>query len=308
MNLRQLQCLCAVVDANFNISRAADFLHATQPAVSKQLQQFEKDLGEALLLRQGGRPVALTEVGERVLGWARRAVRCSGHIKELGHVGASKGRRTIEVATSHAHANYVLLPAIMAFRRRCPLLSIKVRMGNPDEVAGLVRDGMASLGVTHRPNDLPRDTVAVPFLSSSQLLVMPTGHPLQNERNFGLEAIARYPLVIQSPSRPQGAQVARSFQKAGIEVKVTVEALDADVIKTYVGAGLGVGVIPAFTYSPGKDIGLAVRDVAYLFDPAVSVILLRRHGNLKKYLFDFIAELSPALDQSVLEAHMGASV
>jgi DNA-binding transcriptional LysR family regulator len=304
MTLRQLQCFCAVVDASFNVSRAALLLHATQPAVSKQLQQFEKDLGAPLLLRQGGRPVGLTEEGEKVLTWARRAVRCADRIRDLGRPGSNQEPRTIEVATSHAHANYILLPAILAFRRRNPMLSVKVRMGDPDEVAGMVRDGLAEIGVTHIPHDLPKDIVAVPFLWSPQMLVMPRNHPLQGERELDLRTIARHPLVAQSASRPQGAQVARSFQQAGVEVNAVVEALDADVIKTYVEAGLGVGVIPEFTCQPGGDDGLTVRDVTHLFDPAISVILLRRNGNLKKYLFDFIFELGPALDQSLLEACM----
>ena len=118
MKLRQLQCLCAVVDAGFNISRAATHLHATQPAVGKQLRQFEEELGVDLLLRQSGRAVALTEAGERTAAWARRALQCAQNIRAVAQESRGNKGGSIVLATSHAHAKYVLLPAIVAFTRR----------------------------------------------------------------------------------------------------------------------------------------------------------------------------------------------
>src|SRR4051812_29255941 len=148
MKLRQLQCFCAVVDAGFNISRAAEVLHATQPAISKQLRHFEEELGTDLLLRQGGRPVALTEAGIRALVWVRRALQCSDDIKALGSSDSHETDGSIALATSHAHASYVLLPAIVAFNRRRPRVRMTVFMGTPEEVTELVREGKAAIGVT----------------------------------------------------------------------------------------------------------------------------------------------------------------
>lgn len=171
MKLRQLQCLCAVVDAGFNISRAAAVLHATQPAISKQLQQFEEELGLDLLLRQGGRPVALTEAGEQTLGWARRALQCAENIRSLAR-DTIEGSGSIAIATSHAHANYVLLPAIVSFSQNFPRVRMSVLQGTPGQVAELVRDGKVSVGVTHLPEVLPKELVAVPFLTSQRVLVL----------------------------------------------------------------------------------------------------------------------------------------
>lgn len=301
MKLRQLQCLCAVVDAGFNISRAATVLHATQPAVGKQLRQFEEELGADLLLRQLGRPVALTEMGERTLAWARRALQCAENIRVMAREGGGEAGGSIALATSHAHATYLLLPAIVAFRRRFPRVHINVLQGAPGQVADLVRDGKAAIGVTHLPEELPKEVLAVPFLTSQRLLVVPQGHPLLKEKKMTLEKIAVYPLILLHSLRAQGARIVRTFQQAGLEVTVAVNALDADVVKTYVASGLGVGVIPAFCYAAQKDRGLRVRDVAHLFEPAESAVLLRRHSHLQKYMYQFLAELHPTLEPRHLE-------
>ena len=301
MKLRQLQCLCAVVDAGFNISRAATHLHATQPAVGKQLRQFESELGVDLLVRQGGRAVALTEAGERTVAWARRALQCAQNIRAVAQEGSGKTGGSIVLATSHAHAKYVLLPAIAAFTRRFPRVRISVLQGAPEQVAELVREGKVAIGVTHLPPQLPKEIVAVPFRTSHRALVMPVGHPLLKQKNLTLEKLAPYPLIVQHSSRPQGARILRKFQQAGFDVNIVVQALDADVVKTYVAAGLGIGIIPAFTYSAREDRGLRVRDVGHLFDDAVSAVLLRRQSHLPHYVYAFVENLDPALEHRRLE-------
>ncbi|HSW16676.1 MAG TPA: LysR substrate-binding domain-containing protein [Ramlibacter sp.] len=304
MKLRQLQCLCAVVDAGFNISRAAVVLHATQPAVSKQLRQFEEELGMDLMVRQAGRPVGLSEVGERTLAWARRALQASENIRALAREGRGGSGGSIAIATSHAHATYLLLPAIMAFTSRFPKVRITVLQGAPAQTAELVRDGKATLAVTHAPEDLPKETVAVPFLTSPRLLVVPPGHALLKEKELTLEKIAAHPLIVSHSARIGGSRILQRLEQAGLEANVVVQALDADVIKTYVAAGLGVGVVPAFAYSPQRDRALRARDVGHLFEPAASVVVLRRQSLLQKYVYQFLEELDPALERQRIEAQV----
>lgn len=302
MKLRQLQCLCAVVDAGFNISRASTILHATQPAVGKQLRQLEGELGADLLLRQGGRLLGLTDAGQRTLPWARRALQCADNIRAAAQENGGDPGGTIELATSHTHANYVLLPAILAFTRRFPQVHIGLQQGSPDQVAELVRDGKVAFGVVHMPSQLPKEIVAVPFLSSRQVLVTPLRHPLLKEKALTLDKLASYPLIVQNPARPQGARILRQFQQAGLQVNLAVQALDADVMKTYVAAGLGIAVIPAFTYSAKHDSGLRVRDVDHLFGPTPSAVLLRRQSYLKHYVYTFLEQLDPALEHRRVES------
>ena len=302
MKLRQLQCFCAVVDAGFNISRASAVLHATQPAVGKQLRQLEEELGADLLLRQGGRLLGLTDAGERTLPWARQALQSADNIRVAAQEGTGDTRGTIELATTHTHANYVLLPAILAFTRRFPQVHIGLQQGTPEQVAELVRDGKVALGVVHPPAQLPREIVAVPFFLSRLVLVMPLNHPLLKEKALTLEKLASYPLIVQNPARPQGAKILRQFQQAGLQVNLAVQALDADVMKTYVAAGLGIAVIPAFTYSAKNDRGLRVRDVDHLFGPTPSAVLLKRQSYLKHFVYAFLEQLDPTLARGRVEA------
>ena len=164
----------------------------------------------------------------------------------------------------------MLLPAIVAFTRRFARVRISVLQGAPEQVAELVREGKVTIGVTHLPPQLPKEIVAVPFLTSHRALVTRVGHPLLKKKNLTLEELAPYPIIVQHSSRPQGARILRKFQQAGFDVNIVVQALDADVVKTYVAAGLGIGIIPAFSYSAREDRGLRVRDVGHLFDDAVS--------------------------------------
>ncbi len=173
--------------------------------------------------------------------------------------------------------------------------------GTPGQVAALVRDGKATVGVTHVPEQLPRETLAVPFLTSPRILVAPPGHPLLKAKALTLEKIAQYPLIVQHSLREQGGRIVRRFQDAGVEVNIVVQALDSDVIKTYVGAGLGVGIIPAFTHSAARDRGIRARDVGELFAPSESVVVVRRQSHLQKYVYQFLEELDPALEQRQLE-------
>lgn len=305
MKLRQLQCLCAVIDAGFNISRAAIALHATQPAISKQLRQFEEELGVDLLLRQGGRPVALTEAGEQILGWARRALQCTDNVRTVARAERGEEGGTIALATSHTHANYLLLSAIVAFRRRFPLVRINLQLGSPEQVAELVRDGKAGIGVTHLPEELPKEVLAAQFLTSPRLLIMARGHPLINEKKpLTLEALAPHPIILLSSSRRLGARILQKFQQSGLHPNVVVQALDVDVVKNYVVAELGMGIIPAFAFSPAKDRSLRARSVAHLFDPAESAVLLRRHSQLPKYAYQFLEQLDPALEFRSMEARI----
>ena len=301
MKLRQFQCLYAVVESGFNISRAAEVLHATQPAIGKQLRLMEDELGVDLLVRRSGSPVALTEAGQQALAWARRALQCSDNIRALGaDRGADKGG-TFTIAAMHSHATCVLLPAIVSFREHFPDFQVCLRQGTPSQTAQLVRDGTAAFAMTHVPTDLPKEVVAVPFLTSRRVLLMPPGHPLMKLKTLALTDIAAFPLVVPHSLGTDTPRVVRAFQEAGIGVVVAVAALDSEVVRAYVLAGLGVGIVPTFSFPPERLRGLRARDAGDLFEPASSVLLLRRDGHIRKSVRQFLRHLDPALDSARLE-------
>ena len=302
VKLRQMQCLCALVDAEFNISRAADHLHATQPAIGKQLRQIEEALGVDILVRRGARIVALTDVGQATLVWARHALQCADNIRAIGEEARSEEGGAIVLATTHTHARYVLLPAIKAFTGRHPQVQLKLLQGTPEGVCDLLLEGKASVGVTSLPASVPPELVAIPVLTASHIVVAPTGHPVLRMKGLTLEKLARFPIIMQHPTRLQGARIERKFHDAGIAVHFAVQALDTDVMKTYVGAGLGIAIIPEFTYSPRLDPGLRTRDVGHLFDPTTSVIILRKGALLKRHVYSFLHDLAPALERGRIDA------
>lgn len=301
MKLRQLQCLCAVVDAGFNISRAAAVLHATQPAVAKQLRLLEDELAADLFVRQGNRPTGLTDAGAHTEMWARRALVCAENIRAGVRENPEAVGGTILLATSHAHAKYVLLPAIAAFNQRYPKVRINVLQGSPDQVADLVREGKAMLGVTHLPPELPKDVTAAPFLTSHLVVIAPHGHPVLAGPVLTHERLATYPLIVQRSVRPQGARVIQKFRQVGLEVEPVVQTLDVDIVKAYAAAGLGVGIIPAFCFSSNDQEALGVRDARHLFDSTTSVVLVRRHSLLQKHVYVMLGQISPNLERSHLE-------
>ncbi|WPB55909.1 LysR substrate-binding domain-containing protein [Xylophilus sp. GOD-11R] len=301
MKLRQLQCLCTVADVGFNISRAALALHATQPAISKQLRQLEEELGCDLLLRQAGRPVALSEAGERCLAWARRALQCTDNLRAAAHGDVGVG--DFALAASHMHAKYLVLPKLASFIDRFPRVRVKMLQVSPEAVVDMVRDGRAVVGLTLMPPAASSEVVAFPFRGSPRVLLAPNGHPLLDGPELTLERIAAYPVVLPHSFGSHGGQIVTVFRDAGVRVDVALQALDTDLVKSYVAAGLGVGIISAACHRSGVDQGLAVRDASHLFEPALSAVVLRRHMHLPRHVHDFISQLDPGLADADFNTH-----
>jgi DNA-binding transcriptional LysR family regulator len=270
--------------------------------VGKQLRQLEEELGVDLVMRQRSRPVALTPAGERTIVWARRSLQCAANLRATAReTRAGDAGGVISVLTTHTLANYLLVPAVTAFSKAYPRVRVNVVQGVHDHVAQLVRDGTVSFGLTRQPRELPPDVLAVPFRTLDLALVTPAGHPLQRVKELTLEKIAAYPLIAQNTARPQGAHVIRRFLEAGVDVNIQVEVLDADVVKTYVAAGLGVGVIPTFTFSARRDHGLRLRNASHLFDSTIAAVLLKRETQLHDYVYAFLELLDPGLERRRIE-------
>ena len=249
MKLRQIECLCAIVDADFHISRAAKNLHATQPAVSRQLILLEQELGLDLLQRHRGRLVGLTEVGERTLAWGRRALQCFENIRGLSleQRGGETGG-TITIATSPTHTRHILLPVIRAFSRRYPRVRVVMQQATFDEAVDMLAGGKATLAVMSARPLVNRDMVTVAFRSSEILLITPVGHPILKTKRVTMAALTRYPFVLTSPS-PMADQVHERLRQEKLQLDVVVRGINSEMTKEFVEAGLGIGVIPAFTYS-----------------------------------------------------------
>jgi LysR family cys regulon transcriptional activator len=302
MKLRQMQCLSTLVECGFNVSRAAEALHATQPAVGKQLRQFEEELGVDLFLKRGSKIVGLTRSGEDILRWCRVGLQAAGNIRRIAQDAAQKGRGSITIGTTHTHARYIIIDAIRAFSQASPDVRLHLLQGTPEGVMQMVRDGRADIGITTRPQKTADGVISVPFLDVGKLLLLPPGHPLLQKEEIALEDIAAYPIISSNVERPMGARIQDAFHTAGLDARFTVEALDADVMKSYVAAGLGIAIIPAVTFDPEQDRQLSVRNLDGLFEPTTSCVLVRRGSYLSRATYDFLGRLAPALARDKLDA------
>jgi len=302
VNLQQLRYLHAIAAEGYNISRAADALHTSQPGISKQIRLLEREAGVDILVRKGNRVVGVTEPGEAILALARRMLQDAESVKKIGEDYSRKTRGRMVVATTHIHARYVLREIIRDFMRRHPAVTLMLRQGSPSQVARWVAAGEADIGVSSEPPGQPvPDLASLPSLKLERSVVTPPGHPLLKEKRLTLRAIARYPIVTYDPSYVGGTAVARAFEKAGIEPNIVLTAIDADVIKAYVELGLGIAIVPAVAYEPARDRNLRAIDARRLFDPTVTRIEIRRDAWLRNYMYDFITALAPDWDRDAID-------
>jgi LysR family cys regulon transcriptional activator len=292
MTLTQLRILRELARQSLSISAAAAALNTAQPGVSRQLQQLERDLGAALLVRRRNRIVALTEAGQAILKSAEQALASVEAIRAIaGETSGAPAHFT--VATSHLHARYSLLAPIGAFVRRHPEVRLHLVQAAPETILDMVEAGEAEIGVSTETERGHRDLAFLPGGTIARSLVLPLGHPLTGQKRLTLDAIARYPLVAYS-FRARGGQIMEgAFQAKGLAIDAVVSAMDADVVIAYIAAGLGIGIVPSMAVAAGLPAGLTVVDVTRLFPGSRLTLSLRRDTYLRSHMADFIRAVAP---------------
>ena len=242
MKLQQLRYLCAVVEHGFNITDASAALHTSQPGISKQMRLLEEELGVGILVRSGNRIVGMTEAGTAIVQAGRRALVEARQIEEIAREATHQNRGQFTVATTHLHVRYSLLPVIKTFAQKYPNVQLKLLQGAPAEIATRVSSGEADVGISTGTDDLTRQCVSLDAYPLYRCVIAPRGHPLLRRKRPTLRDLAAYPLIIYDPSFSSGSVVTGAFEAAGITPNVVLSAMDADVIKAYVGAGVGIAV------------------------------------------------------------------
>lgn len=288
MRLEQLKFLCAVVDSGFSVTRAADALHISQPAVSKQIHSLEVELGAELLVRVGGRIVGLTAAGHTTLAAARRVLL---EINDLVHSGESLADATsgrLVISTTHTHARYGLLQIIKDFRQSYPLVHLHLVQANPAQVIGAIIAGTADVGITSAVGEQGDGLRIFRGRNLGRSIIAPVGHPIFRETPLTLKRLCAFPLLTLDTSFPGGHAVHLAFEHAGMAPNIAMTATDADVLKAYVRLGLGIAVLPSITFDKATDHSLDVRDVTHLFGSAPVHILTRPETRLSSYMADFI--------------------
>jgi DNA-binding transcriptional LysR family regulator len=267
-------------------------LHISQPAVSKQITALEAELGTDLLVRAGGRIVGLTVAGHATLTRARQVLVEIDDLIDMGKGLANEVGGRLVIATTHTHARYALLEIIKEFRRAYPHVHLHLVQANPAQVHEAIVSGAADIGISSE-QPLSSDLREFRGRNLSRSIIAPVGHPVFRESPISLTGLGRHSLLTLDISFPGGRAVAEAFEKAGIRPNVVMTATDADVVKAYVRAGMGVAVLPTITFDRAIDQALDMADVTHLFGEAPSFVLIRPERHLPGYLTDLITRIAP---------------
>jgi LysR family cys regulon transcriptional activator len=307
MTLQQLRYLCGVVDNAHSISNAARALFTSQPGISKQIQALERELGVEILVRVGNRITGTTPSGAEIVRMARQTLLDAENIRRVGgdHRPLESGR--LVVATTHIHARYVLRPVVMQFIRQYPQVALVLRQGAPADIERWVALGEADIGVGGQSLAPLRELVFLRCGALQRSVIVPPGHALCGLRRLTLQAIARHPLITLDASFAGGWAVLDAFAQAGVQPDIVLTATDADVIKAYVEAGLGIAVLPAIAHEPERDRKLLALDAGRLFAPTVTQVQLRRGTYLQAFMVDFIGMVDAQWNRSSIARAMAGT-
>ncbi len=288
MKLQQLRYLIAIARNDLNISAAADSLYTSQPGVSKQLKLLEEELGIQLFNRNGKHLTHITPAGRQIIQRAEDILRQVENIRRLADEFRDDQRGTLSIATTHTQARYALPPVVRAFREHFPAVSLHMHQGSPEQIAELAASGQVDFAIATEALHLFEDLVMLPCYRWNRCVVVTPDHPLASKGKLSIEDIAEFPLVTYVFGFTGRSQLDHAFNSKGLTPKVVFTATDADVIKTYVRLGLGIGIIAAMAYEPDHDEGLVNLDVRGLFPPSTTKIGFRRGVFLRTYMYDFM--------------------
>jgi LysR family cys regulon transcriptional activator len=304
MKLQQLRYLCEVANQGLNLSKAAETLHTSQPGISKQIRLLETELEVDIFVRNGKRVVNVTPPGRAILEIAERMLRDARNLKQVGQDYANEATGSLTIATTHTQARYALPPAIKHFTARYPKVKLILRQGNPTQISELVTSGDADIAIATEAIELFDELVMLPCYQWNRCIIVGPRHPLLKLDVLTLEAIAQYPIITYDFAFTGRSKINQAFDAKGLVPNVVLTALDADVIKTYVELGLGIGILAQMAFEPKRDKHLRSIDASHLFAPSTTRIGISRNSYLRGYVYDFIEIFAPHLSHNVVKAAM----
>lgn len=307
MKLQQLRYITEVARCGLNVSEAAEALYTSQPGVSKQIRLLEDELGITIFERSGKRFTGLTEPGRAVLDIAERILREAENLKRVSAEFARGDAGSLVIAATHTQARYALPMVVRDFVAQHPNVRLTMHQGNPTQIAEWVVAGEADIGIATEALDQYAQLVTLPVQQWSHCVIAPTGHPILNQPGLALNELARWPLITYDSAFTGRSRINRAFERQHLTPNIVLTALDADVIKTYVGLGLGLGIIAGLAFDPQRDAGLCARDAGHLFESNTTRLALRRGMLLRRYEYDLIALFAPHLTRHAVDLAMTGS-
>lgn len=303
MNFQQLRSVREAQRRGFNLTEVAQALHTSQPGVSRQIRELEEELGIELFVRVGKRLTGLTEPGEQVLPVVERLLQEAENLKRAADDFASAGSGRLRIAATHSQARYALPPAVRDFRAHHPDVSLHLQQGSPQQIARLLLDGEADVGIATEALAQYPELAALPCYRWTHAVVVPPDHPLASSPEpLTLARLAQFPIITYEPGYTGRSHIDEAFAAAQLAPHIVLSAMDADVIKTYVELGLGVGIVASIAFDEERDRHLRALDARHLFADNMTRLAVRRSAYLRDYVYEFIQTFASPLKREVVDA------
>ncbi len=300
MNLHQFRFVREAVRQNYNLTEAAKALFTSQPGVSKAIIELEEELGVDIFTRHGKRIRGLTEPGRAVLRSVELIMQEVDGLKRIGKEFAAHDSGSFTIATTHTQARYSLPKVVQAFTQKYPKVRLSLLQGNPKQITEMVRNDQADIAIATEALASGEGLVSLPCYQWEHVVVVPPDHPLLKSKNLSLEEIATYPLITYDAAFSGRSKIDHAFNLRELKPDIVLEAIDADVIKTYVELGMGVGIIAGMAFDSERDRGLRAMTAGHLFGTNVSRVALKQGAYLRSYVYTFIELLAPTLNRKLI--------
>ena len=301
MKLQQLRYICEVARRGLNVTTAAERLFTAQSGISTQIRLLEEELNTQIFERHGKRLTGVTQAGETIIAMAERILTEAENIRQVAQQLNDETKGTLSIATTHTQAYHALPEVIAKFSEDYPDVKLRIHQGDAQQIYEMLLSRTADVAVTTATKNMPKELVMLPYREWHLAVITPPGHPLVQEKELTLEALAKYPLITYDHEVAGRTAVNQAFTDAGLLTNIALTALDSDIIKKYVKLGMGVGLIAETALEENDDKDLAVLPAEHLFRPSTSCICVHRGRHLRGYVYSFITQITPQLSDDAVE-------
>ena len=306
MNFQQLRSVREAVRCGLNLTEVAKVLHTSQPGVSRQIRELEEELGVELFVRAGKRLTSLTEVGQVVLPIVENLLNDADNLRRAGDEYSHQAAGRLSIAATHSQARYALPSAVRDFRQRYPDVTLNLHQGSPQQVAQMLLSGEADVGIATEALSQFDNLVSLPCYRWTHSVIVPPGHPLLGGQALTLQRLCEFPIITYDTGYTGRLHIDEAFAAAGLSFNLVLTAMDADVVKTYVALGLGVGIVASIAFEDERDRDLRAIDARHLFAVNLTKLAIRRGRFLRSYVYDFIETFAPPLTREVVRQAVAA--
>jgi LysR family transcriptional regulator, cys regulon transcriptional activator len=301
MNFQQLRSVREAVRCGYNLTEVAKALHTSQPGVSRQIRELEEELGVDLFIRVGKRLTDLTEVGRLIVPIVENMLNDADNLRRAGEEFTRQASGRLSIAATHSQARYAMPGAVRDFRQRYPEVTLNIHQGSPEQVAEMLISGEADIGIATEALTKFPNLVTLPCYRWTHSVIVPPGHALLDGQPLTLERLATFPIITYNAGYTGRIHIDEAFEAAGVDFNLVLTAMDADVVKTYVELGLGVGIVASIAFDEERDRELRAVDAGHLFAVNLTKLAVRRGSFLRSYVYDFIETFASPLKRELVE-------